>query len=322
MWRESTAVGLTMGLDIGGTKVLGGVVDPGGDVLALARRDTPADDAAKMLRQILEVVGELADAQEVDAIGIGAAGWIDAKRSTVLFSPNLAWRNEPLREEVQQYVQVPVVVENDANVAAWAEFQFGAAADANDSMIMITIGTGVGGAIVFGGELVRGSHGIAGELGHMLAVPGGHRCGCGRLGCIEQYASGTALVRHAQELAGQDPSRAAGLLELSGGAADAITGLMVTQAAKAGDPVAREAFASIGYWLGNGLADLVQILDPQVLVLGGGVIDAGDLLLHPTQEAYASALAQRGRLPTAEIRSALLGNTAGVVGAADLARRP
>ncbi|GIH18698.1 glucokinase [Rugosimonospora africana] len=315
-------MGLTMGLDIGGTKVLGGVVDPGGEVLALARRDTPADDAGKMLRQIMDVVGELADAHEVEAIGVGAAGWIDAKRSTVLFSPNLAWRNEPLRDEIARYVQVPVVVENDANVAAWAEFQFGAAADATDSMIMITIGTGVGGAIVLGGELVRGAHGIAGELGHMLAVPDGSRCGCGRLGCIEQYASGNALVRRAQELATGDPARAAQLLELAGGSAEAITGLMVTQAAKAGDPVAREAFAAIGYWLGNGLADLVQILDPQVLVLGGGVIDAGDLLLHPTQEAYVNALAQRGRLPTAEIRGALLGNTAGVVGAADLARRP
>jgi glucokinase len=322
MRRESTAVGLTMGLDIGGTKVLGGVVDPGGEVLALARRDTPADDAGKMLRQIMDVVGELADVHEVDAIGIGAAGWIDAKRSTVLFSPNLAWRNEPLREEIARYVQVPIVVENDANVAAWAEFQFGAAADAHDSMIMITIGTGVGGAVVLGGELVRGAHGIAGELGHMLAVPDGARCGCGRLGCIEQYASGNALVRRAQELATRDPARAAQLLELAGGSPEAITGLMVTQAAKGGDPVARDAFATIGYWLGNGLADLVQILDPQVLVLGGGVIDAGDLLLHPTREAYVDALAQRGRLPSAEIRGALLGNTAGVVGAADLARRP
>jgi glucokinase len=310
-----------MGLDIGGTKVLGGVVDPGGEVLAQARRDTPADDAVKMMRQIMEVIGELADVHEVEAIGIGAAGWIDAKRSTVLFSPNLAWRNEPLRDEVARYVHVPVVVENDANVAAWAEFQFGAAADANDSMVMLTIGTGLGGAIVLGGELVRGAHGIAGELGHMLAVPDGHPCGCGRLGCVEQYTSGSALVRFARGLAVEDPSQASQLLELAGGAANSINGLMVTQAAKAGDPVAREAFTRIGYWLGNALADLVQIFDPQVLVLGGGVIDAGDLLLHPTREAYVQALAQRGRLPVAEIRGALLGNTAGLVGAADLARR-
>jgi glucokinase len=253
-------------------------------------------------------------------VGIGAAGWIDAKRSTVLFAPNLAWRNEPLRDEVARHIPVPVVVENDANVAAWAEFQFGAGADAHESMVMYTIGTGIGGALVLNGELVRGASGIAGELGHVLAVPDGHPCGCGRRGCIEQYASGNALVRFAQTLAAEDKEGATQLLEMSGGSVEAITGPMVTSAAKVGDPVAGEAFRQVGYWLGNGLADLVQIIDPQLLVIGGGVIDAGDALLHPTRAAYEEALAQRGRLPVAEIRGALLGNLAGVVGAADLAR--
>jgi glucokinase len=313
-------VGLTMGIDIGGTKVLGGVVDPDGNVLAHARRDTPADDGPKIVRRVVEVIHELADVHDVEAVGIGAAGWIDAKRSTVLFAPNLAWRNEPLRDEVARHIPVPVVVENDANVAAWAEFQFGAAADANESMVMFTIGTGIGGALVLGGELVRGANGIAGELGHMLAVPDGHRCGCGRNGCIEQYASGNALVRFAQALAKEDAAGGAHLLELAGGSVDGISGPMVTAAAKAGDAVAREAFSQVGYWLGNGLADLVQIIDPQLLVIGGGVIDAGDALLQPTRDAYLAALAQRGRLPVAEVRGALLGNLAGVVGAADLAR--
>jgi glucokinase len=313
-------VGLTMGIDIGGTKVLAGVVDPDGNVLAHTRRDTPAEDGPKIVSRVVEVIRELADAHEVEAVGIGAAGWIDAKRSTVLFAPNLAWRNEPLRDEVARHIPVPVVVENDANVAAWAEFQFGAAADANESMVMFTIGTGIGGALVLGGELIRGANGIAGELGHMLAVPDGHPCGCGRRGCIEQYASGNALVRFAQALAKDDPTGAAHLLELADGSVDAISGPMVTAAAKVGDPVAREAFRQVGYWLGNGLADLVQIVDPQLLVIGGGVIDAGDALLHPTRDAYLAALAQRGRLPVAEVRGALLGNLAGVVGAADLAR--
>ena len=309
-----------MGIDIGGTKVLGGVVDLDGNVLAHARRDTPADDGPKIVERVIEVIRELADIHEVEGVGIGAAGWIDAKRSTVLFAPNLAWRNEPLRDEVARYIPVPVVVENDANVAAWAEFQFGAGADAHESMVMYTIGTGIGGALVLGGELMRGASGIAGELGHVLAVPDGHPCGCGRLGCIEQYASGNALVRFAQGLARDDAAEATQLLELSGGSVDAITGPMVTAAAKVGDPVAREAFRQVGYWLGNGLADLVQIIDPQLLVIGGGVIDAGDALLQPTRSAYEAALAQRGRLTVAEIRGALLGNLAGVVGAADLAR--
>jgi glucokinase len=212
------------------------------------------------------------------------------------------------------------VVENDANVAGWAEFRFGAGADAHESMVMYTVGTGIGGALVLGGELVRGATGIAGELGHVLAVPDGHPCGCGRRGCLEQYASGTALVRYAQALAAEDSAAAARLLELSGGSVHQITGPMVTSAAKVGDPVAGEAFRQVGHWLGNSMVDLVQIMDPQLLVIGGGVIDAGDALLHPTRAAYREALAQRGRQPVAEIRGALLGNLAGVVGAADLAR--
>jgi len=314
-------VGLTLGVDIGGTKVLAGVVDEDGRVLAQARGETPAEDVSRTLDRIIEVISKLTAEYEVDAIGIGAAGWIDAKRATVLFAPNLAWRNEPLRDEVARHVTVPVVVENDANVAAWAEFQFGAAADATESMVMFTIGTGIGGALIIGGELVRGAHGIAGELGHTTAVPEGHPCGCGKRGCIEQYASGKALVRFARENAARDPSSATGLLASAGGDLAKITGPLVTAAARAGDPASLAAFTEVGYWLGMGLADLVQVVDPQVLVVGGGVIDAGDLLLKPTRAAFLEELAQRGRLPVGEIRGALLGNTAGVVGAADLARR-
>ncbi|MBV1852529.1 ROK family glucokinase [Catellatospora tritici] len=312
---------LTIGVDIGGTKVLGGVVDPDGTVIATSRRDTPAGDVAATRDVIIDVVKELSTDHAVDAVGIGAAGWIDASRSTVLFAPNLAWRDEPLREYVAKAVNLPVVVENDANVAAWAEFRYGAAADAEDSMVMFTVGTGIGGGIVLGGNLVRGAHGIAAEIGHMLAVPDGHKCGCGRHGCIEQYASGNALVRFARAGAQAEPKRAELLLSKADGRVEGISGPIVTAAAQAGDEVAIEAFGQIGYWLGQGLADLVQILDPQVLVVGGGVIDAGDLLMTPTRQSYLDALAQRGRLPVAELRAAKMGNVAGLVGAADLARR-
>ncbi|WFE29502.1 ROK family glucokinase [Solwaraspora sp. WMMD791] len=312
---------LTIGVDIGGTKVAGGVVDPDGEVVAQTRHDTPAEDVAKTRDVIVEVVLELAATHPVTAVGIGAAGWIDALRSTVLFAPNIAWRNEPLRDYVSAAVNLPVTVENDANVAAWAEFRYGAARHATDSMVMFTVGTGIGGGIVYGGELIRGAHGIAAELGHMLAVPDGHLCGCGRHGCIEQYASGNALVRFARAGARQEPDRAGALLALAGGDAEAVTGPMVTAAARSGDPVSCEAFAQIGRWLGIGLADLAQILDPEVMVIGGGVVEAGDLLLGPAQRAYTEALAQRVRIPVAEVRAAELGNTAGVVGAADLARR-
>lgn len=312
---------LTIGVDIGGTKVAGGVVDAEGRIVARVRRDTPADDVGRTRDVVVEVIAELAAEHRVEAVGIGAAGWIDAHRSRVLFAPNLAWRDEPLRDYISAAVGLPVIVENDANVAAWAEFRYGAARDADDSMIMFTVGTGIGGGVVLGGELVRGAHGIAAELGHMLAVPDGHLCGCGRRGCIEQYASGQALVRFARSGARQEPEQAVQLLELAGGDAEQITGPMVTAAARAGDPISQRAFAQIGHWLGIGLANLVQILDPQVLVIGGGVVEAGDLLPEPARRSYREALAQRAALSVAEVRPAELGNAAGVVGAADLARR-
>jgi glucokinase len=312
---------LTVGVDMGGTNVQAAVVDPEGKVLAKTRRDTPAENVEAIREVIVDVVSELAGDHQVEAVGIGAAGFVDAARSTVLFAPNMAWRGEPLRSYVALATGLPVVVENDANVAAWAEFRFGAAREAEDSAIMVTVGTGIGGGIVFGGELIRGANGIAAELGHMLAVPDGHPCGCGRFGCLEQYASGKALVRFAQEGAKDDQAGAAALLELAGGEVDAITGPMVTTAAKAGDPVACAAFARIGHWLGLGLVDLVQILDPQVLVVGGGVSEAGELLLGPTREAYAQSFGARGQFPVAEIRAAEMQNSAGVIGAADLARR-
>jgi glucokinase len=314
-------VTLTIGVDIGGTKVAGGVVDADGRVLARTRRDTPAGDVAKTRDLIIDVVAELTATHRVQAVGIGAAGWIDSTRSTVLFAPNLAWRYEPLRDLVAAAVDVPVIVENDGNVAAWAEFRYGAARDADDSMVMFTVGTGIGSGIVLGGAVVRGAHGIAAELGHTLAVPDGFPCGCGRRGCLEQYASGNALVRFARGGARREPGRARVLLELAGGDPAAIVGPMVTAAARSGDPVAGEAFETVGRWLGTGLADQVQILDPQVLVIGGGVIEAGELLLGPARRSYVDSLAQRGRLPVAEVRAAEMGNSAGVVGAADLARR-
>ena len=313
-------MGLTIGVDIGGTKVLGGVVDSGGDVLAQTRRDTPAQDAGETADRIVEVIKELAAAYEVDAVGIGAAGWIDATRSIVQFAPNLAWRNEPLREKITAAVGLPTVVENDGNVAAWAEFRFGAAHDADDSMVLFTVGTGIGSGIVIGGNLIRGAHGIAAELGHTMMFPGGHPCGCGRHGCLEQYASGKALVRFAKADARERPELAERLLALAGGDVERINGPAITQAARAGDAVAIGAFEQIGRWLGVACADIVQILDTQVIVIGGGVIEAGDLLMKPCRASYEEQLEQRGRLPVAELRPALMGNLAGVVGAADLAR--
>ena len=310
----------TVGIDIGGTKVLGGVVDEAGEVVVSQLRSTPASNVEGIRDVIVDLVGTLRGDHEVDAVGIGAAGWIDSSRSTVQFAPNLAWRNEPLRDLLAEEIDLPIVVENDANVAAWAEFQYGAAREA-DNAALFTIGTGIGGGLVLDGRLVRGAHGIAAEFGHTLAVPDGTECGCGRHGCLEQYASGNALVRFAKEAAEGNPGEARLLLKAAEGEVAAIDGPMVTEAARAGDPVSIGAFNKVGGYLGEALADIVQLLDPDVVVIGGGVINAGELLLAPARQRYRAALHARGRFPVAEIRAARMGPKAGIIGAADLARR-
>lgn len=312
-------MGLTVGVDVGGTKIAGGVVDDSGKILARTRRGTPFTDPAAIVETIVAVTQELASGYEVTGVGVGSAGFVDAARSTVLFAPNLAWRDVPVREQVTAATGLPSVVENDANSAAWAEFQFGAAEDVDD-MVCVTVGTGVGGGLVLAGALYRGAHGIGAEIGHLRMVPGGHLCGCGNLGCLEQYASGTALVREARAAAVARPPAADRLLDLAGGDPNAITGKMVTNAAREGDDLAVSLLAEIGRWLGEALASLTAVLDPAVFVIGGGVSEAGALLLDPAREAYTANLTGKGHRPEAQIRAATLGNDAGIVGAADLAR--
>jgi glucokinase len=215
--------------------------------------------------------------------------------------------------------ELPVVVENDANAAAWGEFRFGAAEDVDD-MVCVTVGTGIGGGLVLDGAVYRGAHGVGAELGHMRVVPNGHLCGCGNRGCLEQYASGSALVREARALASAGTVFAARLLELAGGDPEKITGPMVTGAARDGDGASRELLTDLGRWLGEGLASFAAVLDPAVFVIGGGVSAAGELLLAPAADAFRRNLTGRGYRPEAEIRVATLGNDAGIVGAADLAR--
>ncbi len=244
---------------------------------------------------------------------------MDEISSTVVFAPNLAWRDEPVKKQVEERVGVPVIVENDANAAAWAEVTFGAARGQRHVML-ITVGTGIGAGIVINGQLYRGRWGLAGEPGHYRVVPDGRLCGCGNRGCWEQYASGNALVAEAREFAGRASGAAARILQLAGGATEGITGLAVTQAAREGDAVALRCFDLVGGWLGQGLADLTAILDPGCFVIGGGVSDAGELLLGPTRDAFGRALTGRFYRERAEIRLAELGADAGLIGAATLAR--
>ena len=311
---------LTCGIDIGGTKIAGGVVDEDGTVVEKLRVESPATDIEAIEDAVTDLVSRLASRHDVTAVGVGAAGYVDSARATVMFAPNLAWRDVDLKAELEERVEVPVVIENDANAAAWGEFRFGAGHDVDDLML-VTLGTGVGGGLVVDGGLYRGGFGVAAEIGHLRLVPGGVRCGCGLRGCLEQYASGSALVRDVRDLAAGQSTGSDSLLERAGGRVEGIDGPMITQAAREGDAFAVERLAALGRWLGQGIASLVAVLDPAVVAIGGGLSEADELLLAPAREAFAQHLPGGDHRPFAEIRKATLGNDAGLVGAADLARR-
>ncbi|NJP90689.1 ROK family glucokinase [Nonomuraea sp. FMUSA5-5] len=308
---------LTIGVDIGGTKVAAGVVDDNGEIVEHTLRPTAADRPDVVAETVADVVRELSRDRTIEAVGVGAAGFVDETRSVVRFAPNLAWREEPLQKKISDLVGLPVVIENDANAMAWGETRFGAGRG-QSHVVCLTLGTGIGGGIVIGGELYRGRWGMGAELGHMQVLPGGRQCGCGNIGCWEQYASGQALVKDAREIAEAQPERARILLGLAGGK---IEGEEVTEAARQGDEASLDAFGSLADWLGQGMADLAAVLDPGCFIVGGGVSRAADLFIDRARQAFAERLTGHGHRPLAEIRLAELGASAGVVGAADLARQ-
>lgn len=312
--------GLACGIDVGGTKIAGGVVDTKGKILEELKVESPAEDVEAIERAIAGLVNELSSRHDVTCVGVGAAGYVSSSRSTVYFAPNLAWRDIDLKAEIEQHVDLPVVIENDANAAAWGEFTFGAGKDVDD-FLLVTVGTGVGGGIVLDGKLHRGAFGVAAEIGHMRVVPGGVMCGCGNRGCLESYGSGTALVRATREAADGRSLLARDLIDRAGGDPAAIDGPLITAAAQDGDPFAIDQLADLGTWLGEGIASLAAVLDPAKVAIGGGVSEAGDLLLEPIRAAFKRQLTGRGHRPVADIVLAELGNKAGLIGAADLARR-
>ncbi|MCW2798189.1 ROK family protein, partial [Nocardioides sp.] len=250
---------LACGVDVGGTKIAGGVVDETGTIIEELRVESPATDAEAIEEAIEGLVTELRSRHDIAAVGVGAAGYIDKARAVVMFAPNIAWRNVNLKAELEERVNLPVVVENDANAAAWGEFTYGAGHDVDD-LLLVTVGTGVGGGVVLDGELYRGAFGVGAEIGHMRVVPDGILCGCGNHGCFEQYASGSALVREARAAADGGSLLARGLLDRAGGNPEKITGPLITEAARAGDPFAIEQLAALGKWLGEGIASLTAVL--------------------------------------------------------------
>ena len=294
-----------VGVDVGGSKILAGVVDVSGAVLALSGAETPGRRNLPRVVEdaIVDSVKKLATERDVQAVGVGAAGFVGLD-GTVRFAPHVSWRDEPLQQRLADRIGLPVVVDNDANVTALAEVAFGAAHGADEALV-VTLGTGIGGAVVMNGRVRRGATGLAGEFGHMQIVPDGFSCPCGLSGCWEQYCSGTALRRLAQAY----------------GAPTGVDGPAVTAAAEMGVAWAVRAFDEVGRWLGVGVAGLCAALDPEVVVIGGGLSAAGELLLAPARKALETKLPGRGYRPMPRLVAAELGPRAGMIGAAELARR-
>lgn len=307
-----------IGIDIGGTKIAGALVDEAGQIIRDARVATPAGDSSAIVDAVVGLVEELSSGEMVIGVGVAAAGFIDAEQANIVYAPNLSWRNEPFKAKLEARLSIPVIIENDANAAGWAEFRYGAGRGSKH-MTMLTIGTGVGGAVIADSQMLRGGFGIAGELGHIRVVPNGRLCGCGAHGCIEQYGSGTALLRAARELADSDEPNGARLRELRHSAGE-LTGDQVYLAILEHDAGALAILSELGSWLGQTIASLSAVLDPEIVVIGGGVSAAGDLLLEPIRQAYLENMPGRGFRPELKLKVAEFVNDAGVVGAADLVR--
>ncbi len=304
-----------IGLDVGGTKTAAARVAPDGSIIARATLPTPADDMAATLETILEAARAVLS-PDVCAVGIAAAGLVESATGILRFAPNLAWRDVPLVEHLGSALGLPVVADNDNTAAAWGEFRFGAGRDYRH-MLLVGVGTGIGGGVVADGVLFRGANGFAAEIGHIIVEPDGPLCGCGNRGCWEQVASGQAVTR-AGRRAVRDGEQTL-LRDQVGGDPDLVTGPLVTKAARDGDVVSIAIIAEVGRRLGEGIGALVNVLDPEVVVVGGGVADAGELLLTPAREAFRRTVEAVDHRPEVPLVHAQLGNDAGAVGAATLA---
>lgn len=306
-----------IGLDLGGTNIKGGLLD---DKAAVLASDSIATEAEQGPEHVMARMAELArmlagDAgiamDQITAVGVGTPGPINAEATVVLKAPNLkGWVNVPLRDRLQELTGRPVRVYNDANVAAYGEFWTGAGETVRD-MILLTLGTGVGGGVIIKGEMFAGAHSAGTELGHMIMEIGGRECGCGQRGCLEQYASATAIARDAQQMiaSGRESSMPA-----------EPTSKDVFEAANAGDAVALEVLDHFARYLGVACVNLVRIFDPEMIVLGGGVVAAGDVLTRRVRGVFDDQTWNM-REERVKIGLAQLGNDAGFIGAAGLASK-
>lgn len=307
----------TIGLDVGGTKVLGVALDGSGSVLAEHREPTPLGGEA-VIGAMLETVRRLESVVPgARALGAGVPGLVD-RTGRLRFAPNLPGVVElPVASLLQEATGLPVRVDNDATCALWGEHEAGAARGGDD-VLLVTLGTGIGGGLLLDGRLARGANGFAGEFGHMVVDADGFACPCGRRGCWERYASGSGLGRLGREAAAAGTGRR--LVELAGGEPEEVRGEHVTAAAAEGDPEALAVLATFAGWFALGLANLVAVVDVSTCVIGGGLVEAGETLLVPVREAVGARLVGVGHRPPVQVVAAGLGERAGAVGAAHLAR--
>lgn len=306
-----------IGVDLGGTKLLAGSVDADLRVHHRVRRVVRGTDRAALLDTVAEAVGEARAAAggEVEAVGLGIPSIVDARGRSV-FSVHLPLEDIPFADVMAERLGVPVFVDNDANLAMLAEHRLGAARGARNA-VLLTLGTGIGGGLVLNGELFRGSRGSAAELGHMVVDLDGPPCQgkCPNRGCLEAVASGMALEREAVRVAAERPETALGRAAAGG---RGVPGPLVTELAHDGDPGAREVVELIGRRLGAGISGLVNAFDPDVVVIGGGVVAAGELLLRPAREEVLARALPPGR-DAVRIVAARFGEESGMLGAAALA---
>lgn len=310
---------LVIGVDVGGTNIRAGVVDAEGTVIDTVQAPTPGSEQA-LEAGLAQVVAQLRTRHVVAAVGLAVAGFITPDSATVRFAPHLSWRQAPVASRMEQRLGLPVLLEHDANAAAWAEHRFGAA-NGGRVVVLLAIGTGIGAALLIEGQLFRGAHGVAPELGHLRLVPDGRACPCGKRGCWERYCSGTGLAATALEMLAADPTRSPVLAKEVAAAPGSLSGRRVMSAARDGDPLGVAAVAELARWLGEGLVAISDIYDPDLIVVGGGVSASATLFLDAAREHYTAGITGAGHRPPARIRTAQLGHAAGLVGAADLARQ-
>lgn len=320
MSEAATAGTLTIGVDIGGTNLRAAVVDAEGQILDSEQLPTPSTVTA-LETAILNAISALRSRNpEVGAVGLAIAGFIAEDRRTVRFAPHLPWRGADVPARLTRALGLPVIIEHDANAAAWGEYQLGAARGVH-TWVLFAIGTGIGGALMTGGELYRGSFGTAPEFGHLTVMPGGRSCPCGKRGCLERYCSGSALTLSAQDMIATGRAPESRLTREFYDHPEEISGRTIVRLAREGDPLARTVLRDLGTWLGRGLALVQDVLDPELIVIGGGVSADADLYLDRARRVLERSVVGAGHRPIARVETARLGGDAGMIGVALLAAR-